>query len=125
RLQRVNRGGTPVPALLASSLLALVLIVSNTFNTVIALLAFLFVCNYALTFSSLFVLRKREPDVPRPFRVPGYPLVPGLAWLGSIAFIGTALISDFGNSLIALTLVASSWPVYRSLRRPLPANPPG
>lgn len=46
-LQRVNRGGTPLPALATSVLLALALILSNTFSTVIALLTFLFVSNHA------------------------------------------------------------------------------
>ena len=51
-LQRVNSGGTPVPALLAGSLLALAFIASNTFDTVVSLLAFFFVANYVLTFTA-------------------------------------------------------------------------
>lgn len=120
-LQQVNRGGTPVPALAASVALALGLILTNTFETVIALLAFLFVTNYALTFSTLFVLRRRRPDAPRPFRVPGYPYVPGLAFAGSLGFIGAALAGDTCNSLLALGLVAISWPVYRLFRRAVSA----
>lgn len=116
-LQRVNRGGTPVAGLAASVALALTLILTNTFSTVIALLAFLFVTNYALTFSTLFVLRRRRPDAPRPFRVPGYPYVPALALAGSLGFIGAALAGDTRNSLLALGLVAISWPVYRLFRR--------
>ena len=116
-LQRVNVGGTPEAALAASIAMALVLVLSNTFNTVIALLAFMFVLNYALTFSALFVSRRRQPDAPRPFRVPWYPLIPGLALAGSLAFMVAALASDAANSLIALSLVASSWPVYRLLIR--------
>ena len=49
--QRVNPGGTPVPALVASTVIALVCIATNTFNTLLAMLAFLFVANYALVFS--------------------------------------------------------------------------
>ncbi|MBK6728770.1 MAG: APC family permease [Xanthomonadales bacterium] len=116
-LQRVNSGGTPVPALLAGLLLALAFIASNTFDTVVSLLAFFFVANYVLTFTSLFVLRIREPDAPRPFRVPRYPLVPGLALLGSLAFLAAAIYSDTKNSLLALGLVAVSWPVYWLLRK--------
>lgn len=116
-LARVNRGGTPVVALWASVALALVLIASNTFGTVLAMLAFLFVVNYALTFSTVFVLRRQQPDAPRPFRVPGYPWVPGLALTGSLGFIVAALIGDLRNSLVAVALVALSWPAYRLLRR--------
>lgn len=116
-LERVNPGGTPVPSLSASIVLALGLIVTNTFNTVLAMLAFLFVANYALTFSTVFILRVREPDAPRPFRVPGYPYVPGLALAGSLAFIVAALVGNLLSSLIAVGLVAISWPVYRIFRR--------
>lgn len=114
---RVNAGGTPVPALLVGSILALIFIATNSFNSVLALLAFFFVANYALTFTSLFVLRRREPDAPRPFRVPFYPIVPGLALLGSLTFIAAAIYGDTRNSLTALSLVAFSWPFYRLVRR--------
>lgn len=115
-LQRVNPGGTPVPALWLSVVVSMGLIATNTFNTMIALLAFMFVANYAVTFTTFFVLRKREPDAPRPFRVPLYPLVPGLALLGSLVFIGVSLTSDTRNSLYALALVVISWPIYRLVR---------
>ncbi|HWS77230.1 MAG TPA: APC family permease [Thermomonas sp.] len=115
-LQRVNAGGTPVPAMWTSVAVALALIATNTFNTMVALLAFMFVANYAVTFSTFFVLRRRRPDAPRPFRTPLYPLVPGLALLGSLAFIVAALASDTTHSLYALALVAVSWPVYRLFR---------
>ncbi len=115
--ERVNAGGTPVAALFVGGALSLLFIATNTFNTVLALLAFFFVANYALSFVSLFVLRYREPDAPRPFRVPLYPLVPALALLGSLAFLVAAIYSDTKNSLMALSLVAVSWPVYWVLRR--------
>lgn len=116
-LQRVNAGGTPTVSLLAGTLLALGFIATNTFNTVLALLAFFFVASYALSFTSLFVLRRREPDTPRPFRVPLYPWIPGVALLGSIAFLVAAVLSDRTNSLFALALVALSGPVYLVMRR--------
>jgi basic amino acid/polyamine antiporter, APA family len=116
-LHRVNRGGTPVPALAASTMVALACIATNTFDTVLAMLAFLFVANYALTFIALFVSRQRAPDAARPFRVPGYPFVPGAALAGSLAFMAAALVSDGRNSLRSLALLAISWPVYLVIRR--------
>lgn len=113
-LQRVNAGGTPVPALLAGTAVALVFILSGTFDTVLALLAFFFVANYVLTFVALFVKRRRAPDAPRPFRVPGYPVVPALALAGSLLFLLAALWSDHVHSLLALALLGLSWPTYRA-----------
>ena len=118
--REVNRGGTPDIALLISSLLATAFIVTNTFETVIAKLAFFFVANYALSFVSLFVLRHREPDAPRPYRAWGHPFTTGLGLLASVAFLIGVVISDLGSSLWALGLLFLSIPVYflaRKVRR--------
>lgn len=114
-LGKVNAGGTPVHALFAETVLVLVLILTGTFATVIAMLAFFFVANYVLVFVSLFVQRRRSADQPRPFRVPLYPLVPGLALLGSVVFLFASIWSDRNNSLIAIGMLAISWPIYRAL----------
>jgi APA family basic amino acid/polyamine antiporter len=120
---RVNAGGTPVPALVASARVALACIATNTFETVLAMLAFLFVVSYALTFVAFFASRRRAPEAARPFRVPGYPVVPGLALAGSLAFIVAAVVGDRTNSVRALALLAISWPVYRLIRARAPAKP--
>ncbi|MEJ2216833.1 MAG: APC family permease [Gemmatimonadota bacterium] len=106
RVTRVNAGGTPVPSLMLGTLAALAFILTGTFDAVLALLAFFFVADYTLSFVSLFVLRWREPDLPRPFRVPGYPWLPGIALVGSLAFLVGAVLGDRANSLRALALLA-------------------
>lgn len=113
----VSAGGTPVGSLFLCTAIAVGFVVTNTFDTVLALLAFMFVANYVLTFTSLFMLRRRAPERPRPFRTPGYPWIPGLALLGSIAFLIGALVTDTANSLIAIGLLVVSWPVYLAVRR--------
>jgi APA family basic amino acid/polyamine antiporter len=70
---------------------------------------------------SLFVLRRREPDAPRPWRAIGHPLTTGLALLASLAFLVGAVASDTGNSIKTLLLLALSFPVYvfiKNRRRP-------
>lgn len=114
---RVNRGGTPDVAMVLSLLLAGGVIVSNTFDAVLALLAFFFVANYAMVFVGFFRLRLTQPERRRPFRVPLYPWVPSIALAGSLAFLVAALWSDRGHSLIALLLVGISWPVFRFTRQ--------
>jgi len=61
----------------------------------------------------VFALRRKEPDTPRPFRVPGYPVTTAVALLGSLAFIGGSLVSDWTNSRRSVILLALSYPVYR------------
>ena len=113
----VNRGGTPDVALLISSILTVVFIVTGTFDAVIAKLAFFFVANYTLSFMSLFVLRRREPAAARPFRAWGHPVTTGLALIASVAFLISVIVFDVKNSLYALALLAVSVPVYLLLKR--------
>jgi APA family basic amino acid/polyamine antiporter len=113
---RVNAGGTPTTALFLGTGLALLLIATNTFDTILALLAFFFVANYALSFASVFVLRRREPSTPRPFRAMGYPWTTGVALAGSIAFLVASIVGDRSNSLRSLLLLAASVPVFLLVR---------
>jgi APA family basic amino acid/polyamine antiporter len=118
----VNKGGTPTVALFFSAAVALLFIAfGRTFEKVITVLAFFFVSNYALSFFSVFVLRQREPDRQRPYRVPGYPWTTAAALAGSVLFLAGAVASDTRNSLYALILLAASYPVFsvlRIMRRP-------
>jgi basic amino acid/polyamine antiporter, APA family len=113
----VNRGGTPTVSLFLSALVALLFIVfGQTFDRVITVLAFFFVANYILSFISLFVLRYREPDKPRPYHAFGYPVTPALALIGSVVFLAGAVYADRVNSLYALALLAVSYPVFRLVK---------
>ena len=113
----VNVGGTPTVSLFLSALVALLFILfGQTFDRVITVLAFFFVANYILSFISLFVLRRREPDKPRPYRAWGYPFTPGLALAGSILFLAGAVYADRENSVYALLLLGASYPVFRLLK---------
>ena len=113
----VNEGGTPTVALLVSSVVAVLFIAfGQTFGRLITVLAFYFVANYTLSFAALFVLRRREPDTPRPYRAWGYPWTTALALLGSIAFLAGAIASDTANSLVALLVLVASYPAFRVMR---------
>jgi APA family basic amino acid/polyamine antiporter len=132
----VNKGGTPDVALLFSSLLAAVFVISGRFEQVIAVLAFFFVANYALSFISLFVLRRRDSlavgrsplaeaasangqpsTANEPYRAKGHPFTTALALLASIAFLVGAVVSDTRNSLWALVVLALTVPVYLLVKR--------
>ncbi len=122
---KVNKGGTPTVTLLISTAVAVLFIISGTFNQVLAVIAFFFVAYYTIAFISVFVLRRREPELPRPYRVWGYPWTTIIVVIGSIAFLAGAVAGDTKNSLWALGLLAISYPVYlltkwMSARRLLP-----
>ena len=113
----VNDGGTPSVSLWLSALVALLFVVfGQTAGWVITIVSFFFVANYILSFVSLFVLRRREPHKPRPYRAWGYPWTTGLALIGSVLFLAGAVASDPWNSGYALALLAASYPVFRLIK---------
>jgi len=114
-VSRINKGGTPTLGLLLSALVGVAFAVFS-FDRVIAMLAFFFVTNYLLSFISLFLLRRLEPALPRPYRAWGYPWTTALALLGSIGFLLEAVREDRTNSILTLVALACSYPVYRLLK---------
>lgn len=114
---QANKGGTPTVALFFSTIVAALFILTGTVDQVLAVVAFFFVVNYTVSFSVVFLLRRREPDRPRPYRAWGYPWTTGLTLLGSICFLAGAVASDTKNSLYALALLAASYPAFRLSKR--------
>jgi APA family basic amino acid/polyamine antiporter len=114
---RVNAGGTPHLSLAASAVVTIAFVLSGSFQTVLAVSAFFYVMQYAVTFTSLFVLRRREPDAPRAYKAWGYPWIPGLVLGGALAFIVGNLIGDRQNSIRALLVLAASYPLYVVAKR--------
>ncbi|HEY8186417.1 MAG TPA: APC family permease [Pyrinomonadaceae bacterium] len=117
----VNTGGTPSVALLMSVAVAVLFIVfGETFEKIISALSFFFVANYTLSFISIFVLRRREPEKQRPYRAWGYPWTTALALIGSVLFLVGAIAADLAGgtrySLYALGLLAVSYPLFRLLK---------
>jgi len=125
---RVNRGGTPTLSLLLSTLVG-VLFVLGSFEIVIAMLSFFFVANYTLSYASLFALRKKEPEMERPYRAWGYPWTTGIALFASALFLIASIVPDLKTAfttgkvwppspaMLALLILLLSYPVFRLLKR--------
>lgn len=118
----VNRGGTPTTALLLGTLAAIALVLSGSFEKVVAMASFLFVVVYLSGFCALFMLRVREPNLPRPFKLWGYPWTNWGVLLASAAFLVASIVGDLKNAAFTLILIALSYPIYLLLvmRKPIP-----
>ena len=115
---RVNRGGTPTVALVASLAATVVfLLFSGSFVLLVEALAFFTVVNYAILFLSVFILRRKEPELPRPYRAWGYPWTTAFTLAGALAFLAGNIIGGTGVSLTALGVVVLSYPLYLLFRR--------
>jgi basic amino acid/polyamine antiporter, APA family len=106
RTSTVNRGGTPDTATLLTAAVAVGLIATGTFQRLIAMTSFFLAANYSLCCVALVVLRRREPDLPRPYRAWGYPWSVWLVTVGSVSFLVGTLAGDLFNGLAALALLA-------------------
>jgi APA family basic amino acid/polyamine antiporter len=118
RMANVNSGGTPAFSLWLSVAVSILFIfLGETFDKVITVVAFFFVAAYVISFISVFVLRVREPEKPRPYRAWGYPWSTGAVLIGGILFMAGAVASDTRNSIYALILLAVSYPTFRVIKR--------
>jgi APA family basic amino acid/polyamine antiporter len=113
----VNAGGSPVGALLLTAVFCFALAASGAFSLVFELLATLNGMTGIVIVAALFWLRRKEPEMPRPFRALGYPFLPGL-WLAiQIAMLVLFSISDRVGILFALGLAAACIPFVFFKRR--------
>ena len=111
-LARVSRNHIPLISLVVQGIWAAVLILSGSFDQLTDLAIFAFWLFYGMTTAAVFVFRRREPDIPRPYRTWGYPVVPALFVLVTIYLIVFTIKNAPLQSLIGLTIIAAGLPVY-------------
>jgi APA family basic amino acid/polyamine antiporter len=101
---RISAGGAPVVATLLQAGWALVLLWTASFETILVYAGLGLAVFSLLTVGAVFVLRVRRPNLPRPFRTPGYPLVPAIYLLGTAAL--TAAVA-WERPMVAAVSVAT------------------
>ncbi|HEV7504638.1 MAG TPA: APC family permease [Thermoanaerobaculia bacterium] len=106
RTASVNAGGTPDIATVVTTAVAVLLIASGTFQTLIALASVFLAANYCVCCLALVVLRRHEPSATRPFRAWGYPWSAGIVVVGAIVFLAGVLVNDTGSAVKAIGLLA-------------------
>ena len=106
------RFDSPSVAIAICTVLGVVYVLQNNF----AQLAGKFILGiwpfYVLTVAAVFVLRRRRPELPRPYRVWGYPVVPAVFLLASAGMVANALVTDPVNTGVTLLIIAVGLPVY-------------
>jgi basic amino acid/polyamine antiporter, APA family len=105
----VNKGGTPAWALLLCSSASITLVLFGTFDALVAIAAILFVAVYISGFAALLVLRRREPNLPRPYKAWWYPWTTLCVLFASGAFLIGSVIGDLAHSLFTVILILLSY----------------
>ncbi len=108
---------TPVRSLWTQSAWAAVLALSGTYAQLYTYVVFASVVFHAAIAAAVFVFRRRRPDLPRPYRTWGYPVVPALFILACLLLIGNTLVESPRESLAGLGLLALGLPAYFWFRR--------
>lgn len=103
---------TPHLAILCQSGIATLLVVIGTFSTLLGYVVFVMIITSIATGISLFVLRLRNPGLPRPYRTWGYPLVPILFILAYGVIAVQIALNDPGSSLVGIFIALSGLPLY-------------
>ncbi len=113
RLAQVHpRFGTPAVAIVTGTIWAMLLTLTGTFEQLFTYVIFASWLFAALAAASVFVLRIRRPDVPRPFRVPGYPFTPALFVAAAVAIVANTIVARPVQGLEGLGIVLAGTPVY-------------
>jgi basic amino acid/polyamine antiporter, APA family len=108
------RFNTPAIAIIASSVWAMVLVAlpGSSFEQLLTYVVFVGWIFFALAALAIFVYRRRQPDLPRPFRTPGYPLTPILFVLSAAAIVLNTVITQPKNVIFAIVLMLLGVPAY-------------
>ncbi len=109
--------GTPTNALIMQSILAVIYILSGSFNTLTDMLIFVLWIFFVLGVVGVFILRKRGLSDKSGYRVPLYPVVPLVGALGGGFILVSTLISDPVLSLIGIGITLIGLPVYSLLQK--------
>lgn len=114
---KLNKSGVPYNAGAFIAFISIIMIFSGQFNQLTDMLVFIIWIFYTLTFIAVFILRKREPELPRPYKIPLYPFIPAVAILGGCFILINTLITQPLNAGIGLFLTAIGLPIYYLRRR--------
>ena len=112
----INKGGTPIVALLVSSFFSLFLICIGSFEVLFSFAAFISIIVWGLAYLSLLKLRATEPNLPRPYHSFWYPWTTIFAFVASIALLIGFIFSDPKGFAIIVVLTLISYPVFLVLR---------
>lgn len=110
--------GTPATSIIALATWSAVLALSGTFNTLLTYVVFVGWIFYGLGGLCVIIFRRREPDAPRPMKVPGYPLTPILFVASALVIVINTIIDNPMRGLIGIGGTLLALPLYAFWRRP-------
>ena len=122
----LNRHQVPAHSLWLQCIWASVLCLTGKYNDLLALVIFGVLIFYVLTIAGIYILRRKRPDIHRPYKAFGYPVLPAIYILVASGLAVLLLIFETGFTLPGLGIILLGIPVYYTVLRkkdPSPALP--
>lgn len=113
----LNRHGVPQWALWAQCVVASILCLSGRYGDLLDMISFVVVIFYVLTIAGIFILRRKQPNTPRPYKAFGYPFLPLLYILMGISFCILLIIYKPQFTWPGLIIVLIGIPIYFIVNR--------
>jgi len=114
---RLNKAHVPSTSLLWQGLWASVLVLSGTFDQLTDMIIFAVFIFYGATALGVFILRRKMPDAPRPYKVWGYPFVPAIFIIFCVGLIINTFVTRPREAAIGVVLILLGIPVFLLLQR--------
>ncbi len=104
--------GTPWLGGLIQVIFAMIMMLLGAFDTITNMLIFVIWTFYCMAFIAVILLRKREPNLHRPYKVPIYPVIPLIALITGVFVIINTLLTQFILALIGILITLTGIPIY-------------
>ncbi len=109
--------GVPVVGAFIVDAIAIVMILLGNFTVLTDMLVFVMWTFNTMLSVAVIILRKREPELKRPFKVPWYPIIPIISVIGGIFIVVSTIINQFVLSIIGIGLTLLGLPTYYYMQK--------
>ena len=117
RVGNLNQKGVPAFAIVVQGVWSILLCLSGTYSNLLDYVIFAVLIFFALTILAIFILRKKRPDIERPYKAFGYPVIPGLYILTTVVIMVILLIYKPNYTFPGLGMVLLGIPVFYLWRK--------
>ena len=117
KVGEINKSGVPGFAIVVQGIWSVLLCLSGTYSNLLDYVIFAVLIFFTLTIMSIFILRVKRPDIPRPYKAFGYPVIPSIYILTTVSILIILLIYKPGYTFPGLGIVLLGIPVFYLWRK--------
>ncbi|TDM40637.1 amino acid permease [Macrococcoides goetzii] len=109
---KLTKSGAPWMSGLIQVVIAVIMVSLSAFDSITNMLVFIIWAFYCMAFYAVFVLRKKEKELVRPYKVPLYPIIPMIALLAGLFVMLNTLFTQFGLAITGTIITLLGIPIY-------------